>query len=377
MSILDRYIAKQYLINILVLVTILFSFVVTIDASINVDRFWDIAGASGEIDPETGEPRPIGIVRQSTLTVLLIADLWWPRLLQLFNLMLGVILVGAMGFTCSQMVRHRETVAILASGQSLRRVAKPILIVAAGMIALAQFNQEAILPTIAPLLTREHRDAGKRDLGAGSIPLATDNRNRLFYARSFDAGRERIEGFLVIERDDSGVGTAHITGDEAVWDGTAWVSPVTRIEPLDGRPAAAGIPARIETDLDPTALTVIQFAGFSQNLSWNQIGRLLEQSEGGDPALRERLQRNRYGRISLAMTNLLALVIAMPFFLKRMPGNAVATSLKGAPVAVAAIVGGTLGATAPVPGVPPIISVFIPVLVLAPVAVAVALNPRT
>ena len=374
MKILDRYIARQYLVNILALLTILFSFVVTIDASINIDRFWDLAGETGAADGEDS----IGFIRQATLTVLLIADLWWPRLLQLFNLMLGVVLVGAMGFTCTQMVRHRETVAVLASGQSLRRVARPILLVSFGMVLLAQINQEAVLPRLAPLLTREHDDAGKRDLGAGSIPLARDNRNRLLYARQFDASQGTLEGFLFIERSETGVGARHISGASARWDGSAWVADEATIEILQGEDASqVGVPVRIETDLDPTALTVIQYAGFSQNLSWNQIGTLLEQTRGGDEAVREKLQRNRYGRVSLAITNLLTLVIAMPFFLTRMPGNTLASSLRGAPVAVAAIVGGTLGATAPVPGVPALVSVFIPVLVLAPLAVAVALNPKT
>lgn len=374
MRILDRYIARQYLINILALLTILFSFVVTIDASINIDRFWDLAGETGAAD---GDER-IGFVRQSVLTVLLIADLWWPRLLQLFNLMLGVVLVGAMGFTCTQMVRHRETVAVLASGQSLRRIARPILLVSIGMVVLAQINQEAILPRIAPLLTREHGDAGKRDLGAGSIPLARDNRNRLLYASRFDAANGELTGFLFIERSETGVGTRHISGNTAQWDGDAWVAQNASIEILEGdQPSQSGVPVRVETDLDPTALTVIQYAGFSQNLSWSQIGALLEQNRGGDQAVRDKLQRNRYGRISLAISNILAIVIAMPFFLTRMPGNSLALSLRGAPIAVGAIVGGTLGATAPVPGVPALVSVFIPVLVLAPLAVAVAINPKT
>ncbi|MGP1273649.1 MAG: LptF/LptG family permease [Phycisphaerales bacterium] len=372
--ILDRYIARQYLVNILALLTILFSFVVTIDASINIDRFWDLAGETGAADGEES----IGFIRQSTLTVLLIADLWWPRLLQLFNLMLGVVLVGAMGFTCTQMVRHRETVAVLASGQSLRRIARPILLVALAMVLLAQVNQEAVLPRIAPLLTREHDDAGKRDLGAGSIPLARDNRNRLLYAARFDAGRGELSDFVFIERSETGVATRHIAGDTATWDGNAWLCTNATVEDLTGEGRSqVGIEERIETDLDPTALTVIQYAGFSQNLSWNQIGQLLEQTRGGDQAVRDKLQRNRYGRVSLAITNILTLVIAMPFFLTRMPGNTLASSLRGAPVAVAAIVGGTLGATAPVPGVPALVSVFIPVLVLAPLAVAVAINPKT
>lgn len=373
MSILDRYIARQYLVNILALWAILFSFVVTIDVSINIDRFWSLAAERG-----TTPDGPPGLVRRLTLTLLLIADLWWPRLLQLYNMMLGIVLVGAMGFTCTQLVRHREMVAVLASGQSLRRAAAPILAVALGMIALAAVNQEAMLPRIAPLLTRDHDAAGNRDILADAIPLATDNQNRLLYARQFDAAAGRLSDFLFIERDDRGVGTRHISGSTAAWDGSAWLCDDATVDPLtDGAQASTGVAVRVQTDLDPTALTVIQYAGFSQNLSWRQIGRLLEQTRGGDRAVREKLQRTRFGRLSLAFTNLLTLVLTMPFFLQRMPGNTFASALRGAPVAVVSIVGGTLGATAPVPGFPDAVAVFVPVLVLAPLAVAVALNPKT
>jgi hypothetical protein len=45
MTLLDRYIAKQYLINVVALTVILFSFVVVIDASLNIDEFLQRATA--------------------------------------------------------------------------------------------------------------------------------------------------------------------------------------------------------------------------------------------------------------------------------------------------------------------------------------------
>ncbi|MEO1585263.1 MAG: LptF/LptG family permease [Planctomycetota bacterium] len=372
MKLIDRYIARQYLINIAALLAILFSFVVTIDASINIDEFWEAAG-----ETESGEPP--GLVRRVTLTALWIAHLWWPRLLQLFNMMLGIVLVGAMGFTCVQLVRHRETVAVLASGLSLRRIAMPIIVVSALMVGLAAVNQEAVLPRVAKLLTREHRDLGIDQASAGPIPLATGNQGRLLiYAKEFDADNAVLTEPLFIERDDRGVGLRHITADRATWTGDAWLASAASIDDIEAPEAsAASVEVTIATDLDPTALTVLQYAGFSQNLSFRQIGRLLDQTEGGDPNVRDRLQRNRFGRVALAASNMLIVIVAMPFFLTRMPGQSLSGSLRGAPIAVVGIIGATLGANAPIPGVPAFVSVFIPVLVLAPLAVAVALNPKT
>ena len=107
-----------------------------------------------------------------------------PRLVRLMEprrslrwpILLGVVLIGGMGFTCAQLVRHRELVAVLASGVSLRRIARPILIVAIMLIGLQALNQELVLPRIAPLLTRDHGEAGKRGLGADRVKLVGDIR---------------------------------------------------------------------------------------------------------------------------------------------------------------------------------------------------------
>src|SRR5690606_13293541 len=122
MNLIDRYIARQYLTNIAALLVILSCFVVAIDVSLNLPRYWNQAVEMCRQSPATDTT-----LRRLILTPLLIMDLWWPRLLALFNFLLGLVLVGAMGFTCTQLVRHRELVAVLTAGQSLFRIARPIL----------------------------------------------------------------------------------------------------------------------------------------------------------------------------------------------------------------------------------------------------------
>lgn len=372
MKILDRYIARQYATNILWLYVILFAFVVTIDVALNLDWFWRMAGE------KEAPPGEVGVVRQFVMTVLLIADFWWPKLLSLFNTLLGLVLTGAMGFTCVQMVRHRELVAVLASGQSLRRVAAPILAVALGLTLIAGLNQELVLPQIAPLLAREHNQAGERTAGLSNVSMIRDANDRLLYARLFDPNTETLHNFELIERNEEGLATRRTFGEHAKWDGSAWVSQKATIEPLGGRGGGQiDQPVRFETDLDPVALVVRQYASYSQSLSWGQLGQLLRQTGEGEGHVHDRLQRTRFGRVSIALTNLVSLVLVMPFFLVRVPGNMLQQALRGAPVAMIALIGGTVGATAPIAGVSPVISVFIPVLVLLPLAVAVTLSPRT
>ncbi len=403
MKTLDRYIAWQFLFNAAVLMLILFSFVVAIDVSINFDEFVRVARervaqaetlSAGGVDGGVGgavvsggggggggEP---GTLRVAVVAALLVCDLWWPKLLQLFNYMLGLVMIGAMGFTLSAMMRHRELVAILASGVSLFRVARPIVL-AAGLLSLVQLvNQEVFLPRVAPLLTREHRQAGQRDLAAGQLRPVTDAAGRLLYAREFNPSAGTLEDVVVVERNERGLATHRVTASGARWENGVWLlEGGQRASYAENAPPPE--PARIlETDLDPTAINIRRYAGYSQSLSWSQIGEQIADAKARPGSMGERareraeqLERTRWGRLGVVACNLLGLVTCLPFFLRREPGPAVAASLKAAPLAVLALLGGVLGAAAAIPGLPPEVSVFVPALVLLPLAIAALTSVKT
>ncbi|MFN0134292.1 MAG: LptF/LptG family permease [Phycisphaerales bacterium] len=360
MSLLDRYIARQYLINAVTLLVILSSFVVAIDAALNLSRYWN-----SDFFSTTGEAESSG-VRRAAIVALLVADLWWPRLLNLYNLLLGLVLVGAMGFTCSQLVRHRELVAMLTSGRSLHRCAWPFLAVALVFTGLQAINQEFVIPRIAPLLTRDQGDAGKRTLGSSRVPPTADGQGRLFYARSFDADAGTVEDLYVWEREGGSLTRGRLHAERATWRDGGWDLHAA------ARAGDGAAPTRIETDLDPTLLKIRRFANFGSNISWSQARGMASRIGGTDTEqarrTRDLLARVGLGRISGMLSNLLALLIALSFFLVREPRGMVSRALRCAPVGMAALVGGTLGTTAPIAGVPAWLSVFIPVMVLLPIA---------
>ena len=113
-----------------------------------------------------------------------------------------------------------------------------------------------------------------------------------------------------------------------------------------------------------------QYKGYREALSFRQIGTLLERPDLLDEAAEAEYQRLRWGRFSVVLTNLLALVIAAPFFITRLPTGVLSRTIVGAPILVTALMGGVLGASAAVPGLPPLVGVFIPPLILLPLAIA-------
>ncbi len=430
MTRLDRHIARRYLVNIVALFAALFSFVIVVDVFLNLREFVEAAeslaagpsqaepqagapsdlvawaqegsaaeGAAGGAPAEGGleggleggagdeaappasggaapaKPADVRMVRLVALSLLAVVDLWGPRLLQLFNYLTGVVLVAAMGFTCVGFVRRREFTAIIASGISLHRLAAPLLVVALGITALAAANQEFLLPGVAHLLPRSHAEAGRRSLESFRVPLVKDAEGRLFYAARYDSDNRALENLTVLERTESGAAARRIRAERAVWDGSGWTleeglaesDPGVKPQPL----------ARIETDLDPTAILVSQIQGYGQSLSWRQIAHTLRRAGGVEPSLRERLDRVRFGRLSAMTCNLLAVVIALPFFLLREPRNMVAQSLKCAPLALAALLGSAIGSAAPLPGLPTWLGVFMPALALLPISIWALASIRT
>ncbi|MCA9309922.1 MAG: LptF/LptG family permease [Phycisphaerales bacterium] len=355
MRTLNRYIAGLYTWNVLVLLLVIFALVVVVDLFVNLEEF---SRAAGEI-AETSDGAGSGL-RHALLTSMLVIDLWWPRILQLFNYLVGVVLVTAMGFTCWQLVRHREFVAMLSSGISLHRAMRPLMIVGLVFIVIAGLNQELIIPRIAHLLNRDPRNSGQRAPVAFSIPLTPDGAGHVFLAREFDDEHERMLLVHVWSADEQGRLTSMTRADEADWDGSAWVLR---------NQGAEGTVARVESPLDPMQFRVRHVRGFGQNLSWRQISRMLEQP-GLPDTDRERLQRARWGRFGGLISAYLTLIVAIPFFLRRSPGPMLGPSLKAAPVCVLGLAAGAASSAAIFPGLPIWLGAFIPCLILAPFAIA-------
>jgi lipopolysaccharide export LptBFGC system permease protein LptF len=381
-NLLDRYIARQFITNTALLLLLLGSFVVMVDVSLNISRFAEVAGQMVQNSGSGG-----GGLRKGLITFLLIADLWWPRLLQLFNFVAGLVLVGAMGFTFSQLVRQRELVAVLAGGISLYRAARPVVLVAAGVLALQVVNQELVMPRIAHLLTRDAADAGRREASAFPVKLTRDGDGRLWQAFSFDPSAGTLDRPHIWERDPQGRVTRRFAADRAVYQHPGrWRLENPRLDTAltapDPRPrartnsASAAPPLEITTDITPTTLLADQFAAFSQSLSWRQMFTVLA-ADNLRPEVRERLQRLAWGRASALASSFLALLIALPFFLSREPVNMVAQSLKCAPLAIGSVVLGVVGSAAVIPGLPPAVSAMVPIVILLPLAIAAVTSIRT
>lgn len=375
MSILSRYVARLFLVNIVTLLVILFSLIVTVDVVINLDRF---SRRATQILPE-GQGL-IDAAKHLGTTAWLVADLWGPRLLQLFTYLNGVVLIAAMGFTCVQLVRHREFVAMLAGGISLHRAGRPFLLVGLLMIGVQAAVQEFAVPRVAHLLPRDPGDSGKARAEAQPVPLTPDAENRLWHAAQFDDATGALIGLNVWEHGQDNRLIRIVSADRAAWDGRGWTLENGSARTPPATPGVAPPPPRpidrLDSSLDPARLKVRLLQGFAQSLSLREL-RDLVRGGGMDDATRLRLERTFWGRIAGWGCTLIALWGALSLFLVRSPRPMFAPALRAAPIALAGFAAGAAATTLAIPGLPAWFGAFVPCLALLSITVALATGVET
>lgn len=372
MWILDRHIAARFLANFVLLFAILFVFAVSIDVIIELEEFTRAATAHA-LEATPGRDKPEAW-RFWLAMAQAIVDYHGPRIAQFYAYLLGLVSVGAAGFTLAQMVRARELIAILASGTSLVRVGMVMVVVATGLNLIQLVNQELILPRLAPLLVRSHSGIFSGGLREFPVHLSRDGRGHLLWGRSLDPQTGVIRGFLLIERDGNGAARSRVEAETATWnaDLSRWdlvggTRSTARVTSADGNEVAGPEAVAVEfavTDLSARALTIRQYEQFAQMLSLKQLREMRE--EGG--VSQSAISRLTYMRLGSILVNLLVLIASLPFFLLREPANLLRQSILCALFAVPGTLGSFVAMTASLPGLPPAVNVFLPAAVLLPIA---------
>lgn len=365
MSKLTRSIMSRMTINFVVLFALLFVLGSMIDLIVNLEEFDKVA---------TRLTQDSGLFAK-LLTILRVAmGFEGPRIFQVYAYFHGLIAIGAMGFTAAQMWKSREFVAMMAAGVSLRQVATPFVVVAACISGVALLNQEYMLPRVAPLLLRSHSEVGSASVGAFPVPFTPDGNNTLLIASSLDPVSGNLVGPSFLIRNETGQMIQRVYASGAYWDeaGGGWVLEngksvqITTESEVENN-VVAGAPedvAFFATDLSPHLLTLHRYGQYLSLLGISQLNQMLETVGTFDAAL---LQRHWYARFSTIAVNILTMLIVIPLFVTKSQISLVRQSVRCAGVAITILFGCTFIMLAPMPGLPAIVSVFLPAILLLPV----------
>ncbi|BAM03739.1 LptF/LptG family permease [Phycisphaera mikurensis] len=396
MRTLDAYLVRLFLLNFVVLLAVLMTLFVLVDFIVDIDEFLQ-AGVAWAAEGRFGGSRLFA-------TVGAVLSYYGPQVLLIYVFLSGPIVVGAMGFTFTQLTRQRELLAMLAGGISLHRVGLPVIAAGAVLAAATLPMQEFVLPRLAGELLRTKAQLKNSEERANPVVFVPDGSGNLWSAADFAAAAKppRLTKLRVLQRDGSGGLERLVLAEEALWAedarAVAMNAPITgRWELIQGdglRPPA--VPASgvagggggerelqklepvpyLQSQLSPEVLVANQAALLPSVLSLRRL-QALASNEALAPRQRATFTRTVWGRFSLLILNVLLLVIALPFFLRRVPGDAMKLSVQACGVVLGAWAGGILMLQASPAALPPVVSAWIPVAAYLPVAAFAATRIRT
>lgn len=316
-SILDRYLLRSLLVNYLIGLGVMLSLYVVLDLFVNMDEF-----------TERGDP-VLTVVRN-------IIDYYLPNLALYFAQLGGIITLFACGAVLVRMRKLNEVTAMLASGVSLYRVARPILLFAIAATGLLVLDTEVVIPSVAHKLARKHDEVGG---GRGyEVLFLKDGAGALLSAGRFFPETGDLQSLLVMERDEAGAVRRIIEADRARWQPTVEPLPggswrlergrsLTRMTQPGLGPRESKVedfPTVYKSNLGPKEIELRQAEGWLDFLSLAQLKELQREPE----ADRAAILRTRHSHVVSLIVSLLLVMLGLPFFLDRSPANIIPDATK-------------------------------------------------
>lgn len=308
MKILDKYIAKNFLIGYTIAFCVLLGLRVIIDLFVNIDEFAEHS-ALGFF--AVGKNILSFYALQSTLY---------------FRDFSGMITVVAAAFSLGKMVKSNELVAVMASGVSLKRIIVPIVTLSFILTGVSIVNQEFIIPPLAPKLVRSHDDIPGEE--SYHVDFINDANNALFNAQKFDVKTATIYEPTILIRNKipntpRWTVTAKISADRAVYNNDKqWWDLVNGQYTLK-KPELGKLPeppkpiAYFESDLTPKELPIRYRANYKTMLSSAQLSALVAHSmKIKDLA---QLYSQKHYRVTDPIINMVMLLISLPILVCRDP----------------------------------------------------------
>lgn len=314
MRILDRYVAKNFLVGYLIAFAVLLGLRVIIDLFVKIDEFTE------HMDLGTAA------VLKNILTFYTLNCTLY------FRDFAGMITVVAASFSFGKMVRSNELVAVMASGVSLKRIIGPIVFLAVLLTGALVIDQELIIPSIADKLVRSH-DAipGQESYDVWFIP---DSNGSLICSQRFDVETATLQKpTILLRRQTSLAGvwevTARIDAGKAVDKNRTGQWVLYSADPNSGQWLPHGVRRDRDSQKGPqqvtsyessiTAKTIPIMCQSEQKtlLSLRQLNALARQ--GTQIRDQAQLYSQKHFRITDPFINLVMLMISLPLLVCRDP----------------------------------------------------------
>ena len=300
MKILDKYLAKNFLIGYAIAFCVLMGLRIVIDLFVNLDEFTEHADLGA-----------LAIMKNVFIFYALNSTLY-------FRDFAGMITVVAAAFSLGRMVRQNELVAIMASGVSLKRVIGPIVFLALLLTGLLVIDQELIIPPLSDKLARNQDDIpGEESYDVWFIP---DGSGSLICSRRFDVKTSTLHQPTIITRREIKPGIWEVIGRISA-ERAPYNREAGRWDLVEGRftqKGSLGGPQPINSyasDIVPKDIPVRRKSMHIPLLSWLQLRALAGQGTK-DTA---QLWAQMHFHITEPIINLVMLMVCLPILVCRDP----------------------------------------------------------
>jgi lipopolysaccharide export system permease protein len=309
MKILDRYVAKNFLVGYAISLAVLMGLRIVIDLFVNLDEFAKHSSIGA-----------IGIAMN-------IMTYYGTQSAVYFRDFAGLITVIAAVFSLGKMTRNSELVAVMASGVSLKRLIMPIILLAMLMTGVLLVDQEFVIPSIANKLSLNPDEVGAD--AWDRVWFLQDNKGSLISSPYFDIKTGTAESPTIITRNRPTPSTpwrvtGRITADRATYDakGGRWLlqngkflaSPVfgakVLFEPIRDIDS-------YETDITIKDMLIRRQSDFLSFMSWRDLMTMTaHKTKTRDIA---QILSEKHFRVTGPMIDLIMLMIALPVLVCRDP----------------------------------------------------------
>lgn len=184
MKILDKYIAKNFLIGYAISFGIFIGLRIIIELFVNLDEFTEKAYVS-----------TFEIIKN-------ILVFYGIRITLYFRDFAGMITVMAAAFSFAKMVRNGEFIALMAGGVSLKRVVVPVLILSLISTAVFVIDQEFIIPPLAEKLMRGEDELSGREFY--DVKFLADSQGSLMFSQRYSVKDETFDNPTILLRKRTG-----------------------------------------------------------------------------------------------------------------------------------------------------------------------------
>lgn len=303
MKLLDKYIAKNFLISYAIVFCVMIGLRIVIDLFLSLDEFTE------QTDIGTLE-----IVRNILSFYCLHSTLY-------FRDFAGMITVFAAVFSLYKMVRTNELVAVMASGVSLKRVIAPIVLLALLLTGLFVIDQELIIPPLSDKLVRSQDDIPGQE--SYDVWFIMDGKGSLICSQRFDVKTSTLYNPTIIIRSkipESPIWRVigRISAERAIdiHNTGKWILINGRFTEKDPRKVPQPI-ASYASDITPKDIPVRRKSRHLTLLSSRQLAVLAAQRTKIKD--RAQLYSQKHFRITEPIINLAMLMVCLPILVCRDP----------------------------------------------------------